>query len=183
MTFRPEDCAQVIAFWRYGNWPWMYGSPGPTSNAQYPIGTLTWLSLRKDQHRSSDTKKVLTPPQRWLENRIEWSKSSNGFSACWEQSPVGNIAQKSTRPRSWYHQYYRKWMGLSMATRTIIMCRFRSYGASNSPRAPANHLGWHLELSQSHKEIPRQKQKAPRTGQVRRPRWNVPAPWREGGGK
>src|SRR6266702_2822802 len=30
----------------------MYGSPGPTSHAQYPIGSLTWFSLfqRGDQH-------------------------------------------------------------------------------------------------------------------------------------
>lgn len=27
----------------------MYGSPGPTSQAQYPIGSLTWLRLRNKQ--------------------------------------------------------------------------------------------------------------------------------------
>ena len=46
MTLRPWLRAQPTAFWRYGSCPEMYGSPGPTSKAQYPMGNRTWLRLR-----------------------------------------------------------------------------------------------------------------------------------------
>jgi len=45
MTLRLCLSAHSTAFSRYGSWPLMYGSPGAVSNAQYPMGSRTWLSL------------------------------------------------------------------------------------------------------------------------------------------
>ena len=57
MTLMPWLRAHPTAFWRYGSCPEMYGSPGPTSKAQYPMGMRTWFSLQRCEvgERDADT--------------------------------------------------------------------------------------------------------------------------------
>lgn len=48
-TLIPCFSAHVTAFIRYGSWPEMKGSPGPTSKAQYPMGIRTWFRLQMNE--------------------------------------------------------------------------------------------------------------------------------------
>jgi len=61
ISLRPCADAQVTALVKYGSWPWIKGSPGPTSNAQYPIGNRTWLSLSSLRGLCSPKFKAYTP--------------------------------------------------------------------------------------------------------------------------
>ena len=152
MTLSPFADAQSTAFIKNGSCPWINGSPPETSNAQYPIGTRTWLSLQKVRLMQSKIRQALP-------------RCSNSLEVCFCNESIPMVLQDAGSCG----------VGLKLAERPLInntgvscvVKQGRSYPwlkeiagvrtgddkhrTMSRPQVPTNRLNWRLELSWSHK--------------------------------